>query len=119
MGKVKTVECKEHSHAWSGKIPCTGIRRCIYCGKPTEDMDKLSMAIIAMEVHVSSTNDRLKQAWEVIHAELVESQKPTTNKASTKFLDRLEEILKGVPWAGTVCLKVEALRLVEKLRTLL
>jgi len=33
-GEVTEKECKEHSYAWSGKIPCTGIRRCIFCGKP-------------------------------------------------------------------------------------
>jgi hypothetical protein len=34
QGKVTEIECTEHSYAWSGKIPCTGIRRCIYCGRP-------------------------------------------------------------------------------------
>jgi len=33
-GVAKTIECKKHSYAWSGKIPCTGIYRCVYCGKP-------------------------------------------------------------------------------------
>ena len=32
-GNIKTVECVSHSYAWSGTIPCTGIKRCIYCGK--------------------------------------------------------------------------------------
>ena len=44
-------------------------------------MDKLSMAIVAMEAHVACTNERLRQAWDVIHAVLVEGQKPTTNTA--------------------------------------
>ena len=35
-------------------------------------MDKLSMAIIAMEAHVACSNDRLRQAWDIIHAKLVE-----------------------------------------------
>jgi hypothetical protein len=34
QGKVKAVECTMHSYAWSGKMPCTGVRRCIFCGKP-------------------------------------------------------------------------------------
>lgn len=33
-GKVKVVRCIDHSFAWSGRIPCTGIYRCIYCGYP-------------------------------------------------------------------------------------
>jgi hypothetical protein len=33
-GKVTETECTEHSYAWSGKIPCTGIRKCVFCGKP-------------------------------------------------------------------------------------
>ena len=33
-GKVKAIECIKHSYAWSGKIPCTGVRQCIFCGKP-------------------------------------------------------------------------------------
>ena len=32
-GDVYRTECEDHSYAWSGAIPCTGIRRCIYCGK--------------------------------------------------------------------------------------
>lgn len=35
-GKCVTVKCTNHSYAWSGKIPCTGVRRCIYCGKIEE-----------------------------------------------------------------------------------
>jgi heme/copper-type cytochrome/quinol oxidase subunit 2 len=31
-GKVETIT-HIHSYAWSGKIPCTGKYRCIYCGK--------------------------------------------------------------------------------------
>jgi len=58
-------------------------------------MDKLSMAIVAMEVHVACTNDRLKQAWDVIHAELVEGQKPTTNTGSLQLL--LSEFIKQCP----------------------
>lgn len=43
-GKVETVECKKHSYAWSGQIPCTGIRRCIYCGKPAEDTEDTNVS---------------------------------------------------------------------------
>ena len=32
-GKVIEKECKEHFYAWSGKTPCTGIYRCVLCGK--------------------------------------------------------------------------------------
>jgi len=32
-GKVVKVKCKNHSYTWSGTIPCTGIYRCIHCGK--------------------------------------------------------------------------------------
>jgi hypothetical protein len=49
-GKVETVECKEHSYACSGRMPCTGVRRCIYCGKPAEK---------SMEGNVTSTNNEL------------------------------------------------------------
>ena len=33
-GKVEQKECTNHSYAWSGKTPCTGMRVCIHCGKP-------------------------------------------------------------------------------------
>ena len=49
-------------------------------------MDKLSMAIIAMEAHVACTNERLRQAWDVIHAELVEEKFTSTNKPSAPCL---------------------------------
>jgi hypothetical protein len=45
-------------------------------------MDKLSMAIVLMEAHFACINERLCQAWDTIHAELVEGQKPTTNSKS-------------------------------------
>jgi len=32
-GIVEKIECIDHSYSWSGKIPCTGVYRCIYCGK--------------------------------------------------------------------------------------
>ena len=33
-GKIEVVECKSHSYAWSGRMPCTGELKCILCGKP-------------------------------------------------------------------------------------
>jgi len=33
LGKYSIVECKDHSYAYSGKMPCTGSLRCIFCGK--------------------------------------------------------------------------------------
>ncbi len=33
-GKVSIVVCENHTYAWSGRMPCTGYRRCIHCGKP-------------------------------------------------------------------------------------
>jgi len=44
-------------------------------------MDKLSMAIIAMEAHVACSNDRLRQAWDIIHAKLVEENGSSHNSA--------------------------------------
>jgi hypothetical protein len=44
-------------------------------------MDKLSMAIIAMEAHIACTNDRLRQAWDIIHAELAEKPGSPHNSA--------------------------------------
>ena len=35
-GKVNKVECTDHSYSYSGKMPCTGVLRCIYCGKIKE-----------------------------------------------------------------------------------
>lgn len=41
LGVYKLIECgtnrTPHSFAWSGSIPCTGERKCIYCGKPEKD----------------------------------------------------------------------------------
>ena len=44
-------------------------------------MDKLSMAIIAMEAHVACSNDRLRQAWEIIHAKLAEATQTSPSSA--------------------------------------
>ena len=45
-------------------------------------MDKLSMAIIAMEAHVACSNERLRQAWEIIHAKLMEENGSSHNNES-------------------------------------
>lgn len=34
-GKLKKIT-GEHSYAWSGKMPCTGIYRCVFCGHVPE-----------------------------------------------------------------------------------
>lgn len=36
-GKYCKEECAEHFYAWSGEIPCTGIKYCLKCGKPEEE----------------------------------------------------------------------------------
>jgi len=36
-GKVKDVECVEHSYAWSGEMPCTGVYCCVFCGKVKDE----------------------------------------------------------------------------------
>jgi hypothetical protein len=36
-GKVVEIECENHTYSWSGKMPCTGIYRCVFCGKPADD----------------------------------------------------------------------------------
>lgn len=39
-GELLELECGTekvpHVYAWTGKIPCTGERRCLYCNKPEE-----------------------------------------------------------------------------------
>lgn len=37
QGRVKAVECKVHSMAYQGHMPCTGVYRCIHCGVIGED----------------------------------------------------------------------------------
>lgn len=33
-GQVEDIEVDHHVFAWSGRfMPCTGLRRCIYCGE--------------------------------------------------------------------------------------
>ena len=39
-GLCKEIEAPEHSYAWSGQIPCTGVLRCIYCGRYKDDEEK-------------------------------------------------------------------------------
>lgn len=36
-GKVTEKECIDHSYVWTGKIPCTGEQRCVWCGKPKDE----------------------------------------------------------------------------------
>ena len=39
-GGIEIIYVKQHSYAWSGKIPCTGVYRCVYCGALKEDSDE-------------------------------------------------------------------------------
>ena len=57
-------------------------------------MDKLSQAIIAMEVHFSDKESRLRAQWETISTVLAEGQKPSTNTASREICP----ICKGDGW---------------------
>jgi hypothetical protein len=34
---TREIECKEHSYRWSGNMPCTGMKKCIFCGKPEDE----------------------------------------------------------------------------------
>ena len=36
-GKYEIKECVNHSYAWSGKMPCTGMYKCVFCGKPEDE----------------------------------------------------------------------------------
>ena len=36
-GEVKRIVVNKHSYAYSGKMPCTGNLKCIYCGKIKRD----------------------------------------------------------------------------------
>jgi len=36
-GVVTEIECENHSYAWSGRVPNTGVYRCVYCGHIPED----------------------------------------------------------------------------------
>jgi len=38
-GKISTVPCCPHNYAWAGITPCTGVYRCILCGKPKSVFD--------------------------------------------------------------------------------
>ena len=37
-GKYKWIDVDHHSFAWSGAMPCTGRKKCIYCHEAEEDM---------------------------------------------------------------------------------
>lgn len=39
-GRLYVEKCIEHAYRWTGKIPCTGIRACIFCGKPEDEDDE-------------------------------------------------------------------------------
>jgi hypothetical protein len=61
-------------------------------------MDKLSMAIIAIEAHVACSNERLRQAWEIIHAKLVEENCSSHNKPNTPCCDQCGSNLDQIYW---------------------
>lgn len=40
----------QHRYRWSGRIPCTGVRRCIFCGvEAPEPVKKLVTAPLSEE----------------------------------------------------------------------
>ena len=46
---------------------------CAHC-------DNLSQSIITLDVHFSDKEERLCHAWDIVHAKLVEGQKPITTE---------------------------------------
>ena len=36
--RVNGRKCLNHKYVYSGEIPCTGVKKCIYCGKPEEEL---------------------------------------------------------------------------------
>lgn len=36
-GIVSEIIVEKHAYVWSGRIPCTGVKKCIYCGKVKEE----------------------------------------------------------------------------------
>lgn len=38
-GFVIEKECDNHHYAWSGQTPCTGVKKCMQCGKPEEETE--------------------------------------------------------------------------------
>ena len=47
-GAIKKMECTEHAYSWSGRVPCTGILRCIFCGRDKHDL-KISLDVMTDE----------------------------------------------------------------------
>lgn len=39
-GQLTKIETDEHSFAWSGKMPCTGEYRCVFCGYAQPDKQR-------------------------------------------------------------------------------
>ena len=39
-GKTEESPCERHSYHHNGKMPCTGIRTCLLCGKPQDDTEE-------------------------------------------------------------------------------
>jgi len=39
-GGIKKILVDTHNLAWSGEIPCTGIYRCVHCGKAKWQLTK-------------------------------------------------------------------------------
>ena len=35
-GHTKTITVDHHDYSWSGSMPCTGVYRCVHCGKIKE-----------------------------------------------------------------------------------
>lgn len=38
-GVVEDIVVDHHVFSWSGKIPCTGVRKCLYCGQIEDNED--------------------------------------------------------------------------------
>ncbi|MFW6121279.1 MAG: hypothetical protein ACOC80_10345 [Petrotogales bacterium] len=77
-------------------------------------MDKLSQAIVTLDVHFADKDDRLRNAWGVVHAELVEGQKTNHQQLksaiveySNKLSDRITG-LENIP-IGEVVIKLRQL----------
>ncbi len=46
-GKIERSECTKHEYVWTGRVPCTGVRRCWLCGKPDPNQNPLAETLVA------------------------------------------------------------------------
>jgi uncharacterized protein YnzC (UPF0291/DUF896 family) len=61
VASEREKECTEHHFSWTGKMPCTGLIRCMYCNTTKSDFDNSVNDIVTIDTDLEDQRAEMLQ----------------------------------------------------------